>query len=408
MANTLITPTWVLKDAGVNFKNQIKLLGQFDRSYDDAWKNKPGGAKIGYTVQARLAQRFTVSEGQALQVQAITNQTVPITINHQYHTDMGWSSADDSLVMEEVQARYTVPAGLALASKWGLTAGLETYKSIPMTVGTPGTPITDNDTYLQGVARLANLGIPEPYVAVLDPKAMAKIVNANFAIFNLPGGNRNFREGQFSGNNLGIEEWYQDSLMPTHTTGTFTTATPIVSSASQTGSTLAMSGLGTYAMKQGDTFTVANVYSVNRLGYNNTNDLQEFVLTSDLSGTTTGTFNIYPPIITSGPLQTVTVSPANSAVVTWKGATGTVSATMAATVSRQSIIMNQSACAFVMADLPSNLAGAMAKRISSQSAGIAMRFVEQYNIQTDQAPSRIDTIGGVAVVLPDFAFRAWS
>jgi len=39
---------------------------------------------------------------------------------------------------------------------------------------------------------------------------------------------------------------------------------------------------------------------------------------------------------------------------------------------------------------------------------IAMRWVEQYNIQTDQSPSRCDTIGGVAPILPYFAERMWS
>jgi hypothetical protein len=34
--------------------------------------------------------------------------------------------------------------------------------------------------------------------------------------------------------------------------------------------------------------------------------------------------------------------------------------------------------------------------------------VEQYNIQTDQLPSRCDTIGGVGVILPYFAERMWS
>jgi hypothetical protein len=37
-----------------------------------------------------------------------------------------------------------------------------------------------------------------------------------------------------------------------------------------------------------------------------------------------------------------------------------------------------------------------------------MRWVEQYNIQTDQNPSRVDTLGGVAPILPYFAVRAWS
>ena len=61
-----------------------------------------------------------------------------------------------------------------------------------------------------------------------------------------------------------------------------------------------------------------------------------------------------------------------------------------------------------MVDLPDNLAGANAKTVGDAQAKIAMRWVEQYNIQTDQSPSRCDTIGGVAAILPYFAARMWS
>lgn len=405
--NVFISPTWVTKDVALNFNNNIKLIANFDRSWDNSWENKPQGAQIGYTVQARIQQRWVVSEGQTLVQQPITNQTVPITINHQFQVGCGWSSAEDALLVEEVQDRYTKPAGKAQANKWDVVAGAEVYKAVYYSIGAPGTPITDDQTWTDGVARMRNVGVPDDFIAVIDPKSQSRLMAANFALFNTQA-NKSFQTGQFSGSALGVDEWYWDPNLPTHTTGTFTTATPIVSSANQTGATLAMSGMGTYAMKAGDVFTVDGVNSVNPVSYVDTGDLQQFVLTTDLAGTTTGTFNISPSIITSGQLQTVTGSPANSAAVTWLGATGTVSATMAATKSKQSLMFNPAAFAFVMADLPANLAGAKSKRINDAEAKISMRWVEQYSIQTDQMPSRIDSIGGVAAILPYFAIRAWS
>lgn len=407
--NTFITPTWVTKDVALNFDNELALLSQFDRSWDDSFVNKPQGAKIGDTVQARIQQRFTVSEGQALQQQAILNQTVPITINHQYHVDMGWSSAQDRLDVEEVQDRYTVPAGQSLASKWDLQAGLEVYKSVYFSVGTPGTPITTNSTYTQAQALLRSMAVPDDFCAVLDPQSQADIANANLAIFNLPGGNSMFRNAQFANNKqLGINDWYVDPLMPAHTTGTFTSSTPVASSATQTGSTLATSGWGTYALKKGDVFTVAGVYAVNPVAYSTTRYLQQFTLTADIAGSSTANLPISPSIITAGQLQTVSASPANNAALTFIGATGSVSATMATQTSVQNLIFNPAAFAFIMVDLPDKLPGAMAKRWNNKKAAISMRFAEQYNIQTDQLPSRIDTIGGIAPVLAYFAVRAWS
>jgi hypothetical protein len=407
--NVFLTPTWFTKDTAVGFKNNLKLIGQFDRSYDDVWANKPQNMQIGYTVQVRIEQRWIVSEGQALVVQPILNQSVPMTINHQFQIGCEWSSADDALAVEEVQSRYTVPAGKAQANKWDVVAGKEVYKQVYTSIGSPGVPISDDATYTDGVAKMRNVGVPDDFVAVLDPKSQSRLLAANFALFNPQTQiSKYFKTGQFSGPALGVDAWSWDPNMPTHTTGTFTTATPAVAGANQTGSTIALSGMGTYAMKAGDVFTIDGVFAVNPLTYEDTGDLQQFSLQADLAGTTTGTFTISPAIITSGSLQTVTVSPANLAAVTWLGATGTVAATMAATKSRQSLMFNPAAFAFVMVDLPKNLAGANTKRVSDKDAGISMRWVEQYAITTDQNPSRIDSMGGVAAILPAFAMRAWS
>ena len=406
--NTFITPTWVTTDVAMNWKNDIRLIAQVSRTYGDDWKNKPEGAQIGYTVQQRIQQRWTVSEGQALQQQAILNQTVPISLTHQLQIGMGWSSADATVDVEEVQERYTIPAGRAMASKCDSLLGAEVYKSVYYTIGSPGTPITSNDTFLDASALLDNVAVPTPYCAVLDPKAMARIAGANLAIFNLPGGNKDFKTGQFSGENLGFDEWYRDPNMPTHTTGSFTSSTPIVSGAGQTGSTLSISGMGTYALKAGDTFKIAGVNSVNPISYVDTGNLQEFSLTVDVSGSSTATLTFTPAIITSGQLQTVTAGPAASAAITFTGATGTAGATMTATTSRQSLLFNKNAFAFVMADLKKNLAGAVTARKSDAEAKVSMRWVEQYNIQTDQMPSRVDMLVGNAAVLPYFAVRAWS
>lgn len=405
--NTVITPTWVSKDTAMFWKNSIRAIKQTKRGYGKEWQNLPEGAKIGYTVQQRVPTAPIVNEGQALQQQPYINQTVPISLTHQLQVACGWSTADDTMVIEEVQERWTQPAGKSMGSKCDLLFTQEVYKSVYNTIGTPGQSITTNETYTDGVAKLTNIGAGEGLAAVLDPKAMSKIVSANFAIFNLPGGSRNFETGQFSGENFGIDKWFQDPFMPTHTTGTFTASTPVVSGANQTGSTLAISGMGTYALKAGDTFKIAGLNSVNPVGKNDTGDLAEFSLQVDVSGSSTATLTFQPPIITSGPLQTVTGSPANGAAITFTGATGTVGGTLTATSSKQSLIYNPSAFAFVNAPLAKKLAGAEVGSVRDAEAMISMRYVEQYNIQTDQEPRRIDMLVGNAAVQPYFALRAW-
>lgn len=408
MANTVITPTWVSKDTAMFWRNSIRLIGQADRGYGKEWQNLPEGAKIGYTVQQRVPTAPIVSEGQALQIQPYINQTVPISLTHQLQVACGWSTADDTVEIEEVQDRWTKPSGKSLASKCDLLFGQEVYKSVYMTIGTPGQAVTNNQTFTDGAARLANVAVPDDDLcAVLDPMAMSAIVSANFAVFNLPGDTKMWKSGQFSGENFGISEWFKDALMPTHTTGTFTASTPVVSGASQTGSTLTISGMGTYALKAGDTFKLAGVNSVNPIAKSDTGDLQEFAISVDVAGSSTGTLTFQPSIILSGPLQTVTASPANGAAITFTGATGTVNATLTTTTSRQSLIFNSAAFAFVNAPLARKLAGAETGQIRDADAKVSMRYAEQYNIQTDQEPRRIDMLVGNAVVQPYYAMRVW-
>lgn len=404
--NTFITPSWVTTDVAVNWKNSIKLVGRFDRSWDNQWENKPQGAQIGFTVQARLSPRMVVNEGQALVQQPIINQTVPISLNHQYQVGCGWSSADDALVVEEAQ-RYTKASGMALANKADVQAGAEVYKSVYYSIGTPGTAITSDETYTDGVAILRQQGVPDELCAVITPQAQSKLLAANFALFGKQY-QEYFSTGQFSAAALGVDDWYWDPNMPTHTTGSFTSSTPAVNGALQTGSTLITDGWGTYAIKAGDIFTLAGVNGVNPLSYADSGMLQQFSVQADLAGSTTGTFTISPAIITSGQLQTVMNSPADNAAITFVGSTGSVSATMTATASKQGLIFNTAAFAFVIADLPVRLAGAMAARKNDKDAKLSMRWAEQYNIQTDQMPSRMDMIVGVAPVLPYFALRCYA
>lgn len=407
--NTIITPTMVSKSTAIGFKNHQKLIRNFTRKWEDLWENSVDGAKIGYTAQVRLEQRWTVQEGQALQQQAILNQTVPITINHQFQIAHGWSSADKTTLIEEVIKRYTDPAGRAMANKWDVVAGAEIKNLIQNSIGTPGVPITADGTYTDGVAVLRDLGVPDDLVAVISPKQQSNLLKANFAVFNPQNFHgKNFLSGQFSGNALGVDEWNWDPNLPTHTTGTFTASTPLVDGSLQTGSTLLLKGFGTYALVAGDMFTLAGVNLVNTVSYVDSGDLAQFTIQSAVSGAGGVTVTINPPIIPSGPLQTVTNSPANNASVAVMGATGTVNATLSAISSKQGIIFNPQAFALVMADLPSPLPGAVSGRMNDKDSGIAMRYVDQYNIQTDQLPRRVDTIGGVAVIQGAMALRCWN
>jgi hypothetical protein len=409
MANTLVTPTWYTKEVARILVNNLKFASNVNRSYDDAYVQS--GAKVGFTVNARMPQRYQVTEGQALQTQALNDQFVPITLTHQKNIAYSWSTASMTQEIDAVRDRYVKPAAAALANVIDYD-GLNTlFKDVYQSVGTPGTTPSTNLTYLQAGAKLTDSAAPtDGRVAVLDPTAMVTLANANLALFNPSAQiSEQYREGQFASRALGVSEWYEDANVSKYTTGTYTASTPLVDGASQTGSTLATDGWasGAATLNKGDIFTLAGVYAVNPVSYASTGQLQQFVVTattSDASGDM-ATLPISPSIITSGQLQTVTGSPANNAVITVLGATDPAGGTLAATVTSQSLVYHPDAFALVMSDLHRPTSGAEATVVRSKELGISIRMVQQYQIGTDSEPTRLDILYGWATLRPTLACR---
>jgi hypothetical protein len=406
MANTVITPSWVLKETGMEYVASAQFIANI-RHYDNQYEY--GGAKVGATVRYRLPQRFTVSNGQALEVQPIQDQTVPISLTHQLHIDMGWSTAQQTTDIEEVRRRYVRPAGQALAAAADAFAFAAVYPYVYNEVGTPGTTPSATLSYLQAGVKLADMGAPlGDRTAVLDPMAMATIANSTASLFNTGGkGDSNYRKGVFAGEQLGFGEWYVDPNRPVHTTGSFTASTPLVNGAGQTGSSLITDGWasGATTLNRGDIFTVAGVYGVNPVSKVSTGRLQQFVVTATISDTTGAiTAAISPSIITSGAYQTVSASPANDAVITvW--AANPAGGTLSATASPVSMLFHPEAFVFSSADLELPDGGAKSTRINSKEAKFAMRLVQQYDVRTDQNISRVDILVGAAAPRPEWAVR---
>lgn len=406
MANSLITPSWVLKEVGRAYVNSVKFI-QNIRQYSNQYEF--GGAKVGNTIQYRLPQRWVVADGQALQEQPILDRTVPIALTNQKHVDFAWSSSQATTEIEDVRKRYTNPAGSSLANVADAFTFAATFKDIWNSVGTPGTTPNATLTYLQAGVKLADNSAPDDgLIGVLDPMAMATIANTSSTLFNPPSTIAgNYRKGQFGGMQLGFEEWYRDQNRPVHTTGTFTASTPTVTGANQTGSSILTGSwaAGATFLKKGDILTFAGVFGVNPLSYVSTGRLQQFVLTADATDAAgVITFQLSPPIITSGPLQSVTNSPANLAAITvWSA--NPVGGVLATTAAPQSIMFYPEAFAFVTADLDMPIGGADSSRISSSAANLSLRMARQWDVRTDQNITRIDMLIGAATVRPEWAVR---
>jgi hypothetical protein len=211
---------------------------------------------------------------------------------------------------------------------------------------------------------------------------------------------RQFKNGLMGEGVLGFEEISMSQSIKQHTTGTRTGSHTVTSAVTAQGSTtILITGTGTQTIKQGDVFTVANVYAVNPQTRESTGSLQQFVATADATAAGGAyTVSVSPAMYTSGQaLATIDAFPQASAVVTFLGS--------ASTQYPQNLIYHKDAITFATADLLMPQGVDMASR--QVHNGISMRIVRQYDINNDRLPCRIDVLYGFSVIRPQMGVRLW-
>ena len=396
MANALLTINMITREAIRLFKNSNAFLMQINRQYDDQFART--GAKIGTALRIRLPNDYTVTTGPALQVQDTAEQSVGITVATQKHVDVGFTSIDRSMSLDDVSERVIAPMvnNLAGAIAADVMSGVEGGVSNLVFNGAISaltTPVAA--TFLSAGAVLnANSAPMGDRKVVQSPYTEAKVVAGLAGLYNpVSDISKQYRTGHM-GLALGFE-WMMDQTTLVHTAGSAATAT--VSGASQSGSTLVISALsGT--LVAGDIITIAGVNGVNRVTKQDTGQLQQFVVTANVANGATS-IPIYPAIVppVSGnavQFQTVTASPANSATVT---------NIVGASVSyRKNFVFTPEAVTMVTADLYMPEAGVI-ESTRMQADSIAMRFLSDYLPGTDQAVSRLDVLYGYKYIRPEWA-----
>lgn len=406
MANTLVNGTLVTFEVARAFANSLRGVGQFNRTYSDEYAQK--GGKIGDTVKIRLEQQWETSDGEGLVEQNLLDRTISLVLNRRRHIGFGWSTAEETLDLDDIRNRYVNRAGETLANIYDRLALADVYKSVYNALGTLGTTPSALLTYSNARTKILDLAGPDSdIVAVLEPYAQAVIADAvkgyQVPIEQI---SEAYRKGLFASNHLGIDRWYTDQNIPRFTSGTSTTATPLINGANQTGSSIVTDGWGsgTTTLRTGDIVTFAGVRWVNPLSKEDVGRLAQFTLTADATDSTGAvTISISPAIVTSGPLQNVTGAPADNATITyWAMSAG---GTQAATVSPQNLVFHRDAFATAMVDLAQPRGGAEFARVSSKALNISIRWVQQYGIQDDRNRSRLDILFGSVAVKPEFATR---
>jgi len=386
MANSLLTPTAVTREALRILHQKLNFVGSVTRDYDDSYAKT--GAKIGDSLKIRLPNQYTVRSGATLSAQDTTESSVTLQVATQKGVDLNFTSVDLTLSLDDFSKRILDPAMSVLAANIEADA-LSMYKHVYQSIWNGGAAATYNKALDARVLLQRSLAPANERTALMDSLAMADVVKDTKTLFQDDASiAKQYKEG-YMGRAAGFD-WAENTLMPSHTRSAANGAY-LVNGASQTGATLTVD-TGANAPSEGDVITIAGVYSVHPETKVSTGVLQQFVIGS---GASTTSFPISPSIITSGATQNVSGSPADNAAVTFAGT--------ASTAVQTALLFQKGAFAFATADLVMPQGVDFASR--QVLDGISMRIVRAYDINNDKFPCRLDVLYGYKTLRAQLACR---
>lgn len=396
MANTLLTPVMITREALRILHQKLNFVGTINRSYDDQFAQK--GAKIGNNLNIRLPNQYTVRTGQNLSTQDTTETSTQLTVSTQKGVDLTFTSQELTMSLDDFSDRIIAPAMAVLASSIEADA-MSMYTQVYNQVNNQGAAMTFK-TGVMGARKILNdnLAPMDKRTMNLNTQDEVDIVDALKGLFQDSDAiSEQYREGMMG--RTGGFDFYENTLWPTQSRGAatnlYTTNTQVGTlpiSATPVTSIAIITGTGNIAV--GDVFTIANVFRVHPETKATLSTLQQFTALNALAGP--GTLNISPSIILAGGYQNVVIpSTSATAALTWAGTISTPYGI--------SMAYHRDAFVFATADLLMPQGVDMSAR--EVQDGISMRMVRQYVIGSDTFPCRLDVLYGYKAVRPQLACR---
>ena len=363
------------------------------------------GYSVGQSVMINKPARPTISTTADITstVGELVEEKVQMTLNQRFVASVELTSAEiqNTLALKEWSERILKPymsgMGQTIDAEFMRVAKNNTYNL----VGTAASTVFDTATVGSCREKLRKNLAPqnEDLTLMLDSTAMNSANNSRKGLFQ----DSSQIAKQYRAGVVGIADGFnyvETNLLPTHTrgtqTGSFTVATTSVNGAT----TIAFTGLSGGTLRAGDVFTVADVFAVHAITKVRQNFLQQFVVTADntASGTSYTGVAISPTIYdstTGKTLQNVNRFPTSADVVTIVGA--------ASTGHVQNIACHKQA--FRVASVPLMMPSG-AHMVGQQTVdGMTIRVWQDSQILTDKMILRLDFLGAICPVRPEWASR---
>lgn len=408
MANNTLTADVVAKIALPILENELGILNKMYRAHESEFDSTVNGYKKGDTIRIRRPADFTVRTGATASSQDVIEGNTSLVVDQQIGIDFQFTSTDLTLKVEDMGERIIKPAMSNLVNTLALDVLTQMYRGTYNYVGAPGTRISSFAAFSKAPERLDELAAPnDQRGAVLCPNDFWGMVGSNTGLYAPNIVQTALRTGEL-GDLGGLSTW-MSQVVPSHTVGPLG-GTPLINGGSQNvtydtakltwSQSLITDGWTAAAanrLKQGDVFTIANVFMVNPKTKATTSILQQFVVNADVSSDGSGnlTANISPPIITSGPYQTVNAAPADNAAITVLGT--------ASTAYRQNLAFHKNAMALAVVPMEMPAAAYGASRQSYK--GLSVRVIPTYDGTNDISKWRLDLLYGRKLIDPRVVTR---
>lgn len=400
MANSYLTPTAVTRRSLMVLHQKLNFVGNINRQYDDSYKGSGTSVvrgKFGPTLKIRMPNEYTVRSGMVMSAQDQSETSVDLTVSTVKGVDMYFGSDDLALSIDDFSDRFIDPAMSVLAANIEADA-LSMYKSVYN--------LYDGDAAAFSFTSAANAKqiLSDNLASLAKRNFLANTTHATKFLIDTKGLQQDseaiakqYREGKM-GRTLGFD-WYENTLLVPHTTGTAAKTTGYVLNTS-TGltsgtATITVSG-GSTTFLVGDVVTLQDVYRVHPETKVSTGVLQQFVVTAD-SGASATSLALSPTPVTSGARQNVALVSAGASKAIVKVGAG------ANELLNQSLAFHEDAFTFVTADLELPKGVDFAAR--EVFDGISMSVVRDFNVVDRTFPCRIDVLYGYKAIRPQLAAR---
>lgn len=393
----------LMKMAAQMLTDELQFTKSIDKAPSEDYDGK-NGYSAGDTVYISKPARFIPTNNLDItsDIQDVVEEKVPLTLDtiSTVAVDIDSLEFATEIQLKSVAERILKPAMSAIAqdveSQFLTKAVNATYNS----VGTAGSTTFDVSTVLSSRTLLNKNLAPKDSnrYLLLESEAGASAVNARKGLFQDSTEIANQYKNGFVGRADGFT-WLENELLPTHTNGNDVTFEVRTTVSTQGQSTLVVEGLTTTTgtVKKGTVFTVAGVYAVHPQTKEVQTRLQQFVVTADATADGSGyaTLSVSPAMYTTGSLKNIASFPQDGNAITPVGS--------ASTGYVQNMAYHKSA--FRMVSVPLIMPQKAEFAAQETVDGITVAIIRDFDIKSRKMITRIDFLGAIAAVRPEWACR---